>query len=176
MSAPLTIRKVLPDELEALLNLSKQTFFDAFHHLNNPDDMEAYAAKYFTRAQFALELNNPQSEFYFALLDDEIAGYIKLNYADAQTELQDHQSLEVERIYVSAVHQGKQIGRHLLYFAIQLATSKNFKSVWLGVWEHNDRAIKFYQQHGFTLFGSHDFMLGNDLQKDVLMRKMLPTF
>lgn len=170
------IRKVAPDDLKALLIFSKRTFFDAFYHLNKPEDMEAYATRFFTTAQLGQELSSPFSAFYFAQINNEIVGYIKLNYGKAQTDLQDSKTLEIERIYVSKFHQGKQVGRQLLSFAIQTAASKQLPYVWLGVWEHNKRAIKFYKQHGFELFSCHDFMLGNDLQRDVLMRKFLPCF
>lgn len=175
MGTMVIVRKVEPDDLKALLIFSKRTFFDAFYHLNKPEDMEAYAAKVFTTAQLGQELSNPLSAFYFAQIKNEIVGYIKLNCGHAQTDLQNDDALEVERIYVSQFHQGKQIGRQLLNFAIQTALDKQLQYIWLGVWEHNQRAIKFYQQQGFEMFASHDFMLGDDLQKDVLMRKTVPS-
>jgi ribosomal protein S18 acetylase RimI-like enzyme len=168
---PITISKVGPGDLNALLSFSKQTFFDAFYHLNNPEDIHAYADKNLTAAKLQEEIDNPSSAFYFALIDQGIAGYIKLNFGPAQSDLQDDTSLEIERIYVSQQHQGKQIGKQLLDFAEQTAIENQLRYIWLGVWDKNHRAIKFYQQNGFELFGSHDFMLGNDLQCDVLMRK-----
>jgi ribosomal protein S18 acetylase RimI-like enzyme len=173
MGVTVTIRKVERDELLSLLFLSKKTFFDAFYHLNTPGDMEAYAAKFFTKARMTEEFDTPGSAFYFAMINTEVTGYIKLNHHQAQTDLQDPAALEVERIYVSNFHQGKQIGQQLLNFAIQTAMARQLQYIWLGVWEHNYRAIKFYQQHGFQQFGQHNFMLGNDLQVDVLMRKEL---
>jgi len=170
-----TIRKVNPDELDTLLTFSKKVFFDAFYHLNNPADMELYAAKAFTPQQFLSELNNPNSNFYFAVIEDVIVGYIKLNTGAAQTEFQADNSLEVERIYVSADHQRKEIGTHLIDFAVAIALAKKKDFVWLGVWESNAQAIKFYRRNGFEVFAQHDFWLGNDLQKDVLMRRPLPT-
>jgi len=107
---------------------------------------------------------------FFAHLN---AGYIKINFNDAQTEYKDKNALEVERIYVSGEHHGKQIGKQLLDFAINTARSKQFAYVWLGVWEHNGKAIGFYKHHGFEPCGSHDFMLGDDKQTDLLMKKML---
>jgi ribosomal protein S18 acetylase RimI-like enzyme len=171
--AALIIRKVSADELGTLLQFSKQTFFDAFYHLNNPADMEAYADKFFNLSQIKKEFDHPQSYFYFAMLGDELAGYIKLNTGAAQSDLQDDTALEVERIYVSAAHQGKQIGKQLLDFAVQTAAEKHLQYLWLGVFEQNHRAIKFYQQNGFEQFSSHTFMLGNDLQRDVLMKRSL---
>jgi len=173
MNSSIQIKRVSLADTETLLNLSRKTFFDAFAHLNNAADMEAYASKAFTLKRYEEELSNPDSHFYFAMVDNAITGYIKLNYNSAQTELQDANALEVERIYILHEHQGKQIGKHLLDFAIQTAIDKKMAYIWLGVWEHNNKAINFYKSKGFTQFGSHPFVLGTDEQTDILMRKEL---
>ena len=135
--------------------------------------MEAFIATAFTLPSFVQQLSNPDSYFYYAVVDGDTAGYIKLNYNAAQTEFQEADALEVERIYVLQAYQGRQIGKQLIDFAIQTATEKKLSYIWLGVWEHNAGAIRFYQNKGFTIFGSHPFMLGNDQQTDLLMRKEL---
>jgi len=135
--------------------------------------MEAYASNAFTLQRLEQELNNPDSAFYFALYDKQVAGYIKLNRNTAQTEFADTDALEVERIYVLSEYQGKQIGRHLLKFAIQTAIEAKLSYIWLGVWEHNAGAIRFYEGNGFKQFSSHPFMLGNDKQTDILMKRPL---
>jgi len=173
MNNAVTIVRVSLNDANTLLELSRKTFFDAFLSTNNPADMEAYASTAFTLPKFQFELINPNSAFYFALVDNEIAGYIKLNYVDAQTELQDPDALEIERIYILEAYQGQQIGKLLIDFAIQTAIRKNLKFIWLGVWEHNTKAIGFYKSKGFKQLGSHQFMLGNDEQTDILMKKEL---
>src|SRR5579859_5465830 len=94
-----TIRLVRPSEVEELLSLSRKTFYDAFEHLNNKEDFEAYTSVAFTGQKLLGELQNPHSQFYFAIIDDENVGYMKLNSSSAQTELQDDNAVEVERIY-----------------------------------------------------------------------------
>jgi diamine N-acetyltransferase len=168
-----TIQKVKISEAGILLIYSKKTFYEFFAHLNDPANMEAYSAVAFTNDSILAQINNPGSEFYFAIYEDDIAGYIKLNFNDAQTEFHDAMALEIERIYVSGEHHGKHIGKQLLDFAVQMAISKNFDYVWLGVWEHNHKAIGFYEHYGFEVCGSHKFLLGDDLQTDLLMRKAL---
>ncbi|MBS1523027.1 MAG: GNAT family N-acetyltransferase [Bacteroidetes bacterium] len=168
-----TIHLVRPSEVEELLSLSRKTFYDAFEHLNNKDDFEAYTAVAFASQKLLSELENLHSQFYFALIDDEKVGYIKLNYASAQTELQDDNAIEVERIYVLASQQGKKIGNQLLDFAIDKAKAENKNFIWLGVWEHNMAAQRFYERNGFKAFGSHKFWVGKDEQTDILMRKEL---
>jgi ribosomal protein S18 acetylase RimI-like enzyme len=169
----LTIQKIQPSQLNELLQFSKDTFYEFFAHLNDPVHFEAYAAVAFAPEKMLSELNNPGSEFYFALIDNEIAGYLKLNVNQAQNEYKDENGLEIERIYVSGLHHGKHIGKKLLEFATDLAIQKEKDFIWLGVWEHNQNALGFYKHHGFELCGSHDFLLGEDRQTDLLMRRKL---
>lgn len=173
MALSVIIKKVTITDIDTLLNLSRQTFFDAFAHLNKAADMESYSANTFTKQRFDKELLNLDSEFYFALIDNAITGYLKLNYNTAQTELQDPASMEIERIYILSEYQGQQIGKYLINFAIDTAVNQKLSYVWLGVWEHNAKAISFYKNKGFEQFGSHPFMLGSDKQTDILMKKEL---
>lgn len=169
----ITIQKVKVSEVDALLAFSKKTFYDFFAHLNEPANMEAYSAVAFTAENMLEQLTNRDSDFYFAMLNDEVAGYLKLNFNDAQTEFKEKNALEIERIYVSGEHHGKRIGKQLLDFAINTARQKQFDYVWLGVWEHNYKAMGFYEHNGFEVFSSHEFLLGDDRQKDLLIRKKL---
>jgi len=167
----ISIKKIEPSDIDTLIYLSRKTFFDAFYHLNNPADVEAYTLAAFNYDRLLSEVANPNSSFYFALKDDEPVGYIKLNYASAQTEFKSDNAIEVERIYVLAGNQGIQIGTQLLNFAITKAVDAGLQYIWLGVWDKNQNAIRFYERHGFELVGSHAFMLGNDQQVDLLMKK-----
>ena len=169
----IAIKKVQASDLDTLINLSRKTFYDAFFHLNDPADVNAYASAAFSSERMLSEVSNPDSAFYFAVINNEAIGYIKLNYAPAQTEFKDDKAVEVERIYVLAGNQGQQIGRHLLDFAIQQAINAKLEYIWLGVWDKNNHAIRFYQRAGFEVIGSHNFMLGNDRQVDLLMKKTL---
>ncbi|WP_295667615.1 N-acetyltransferase [uncultured Mucilaginibacter sp.] len=168
-----TIQRVQLSEAEALLAFSKKTFYEFFDHLNDPANMEAYSSVAFTPKRMVAELSNPNSEFYFAIADNEVAGYLKLNFNDAQTEFQDANAMEVERIYLSGEHHGKRIGKQLMDFALDIAQSKQLEYVWLGVWENNHKAMGFYERYGFEVFSSHPFLLGDDLQTDLLMKKPL---
>src|ERR1035437_6231679 len=112
----ITIQKVKVSEVDALLAFSKKTFYDFFAHLNEPANMEAYAAVAFTAENMLEQLTNPDSDFYFAMLTNEVVGYLKLNFNDAQTEFKDKNAMEIERIYVSGEHHGKRIGKQLLDF------------------------------------------------------------
>jgi ribosomal protein S18 acetylase RimI-like enzyme len=173
MLSSITIQPVHPSEVDQLLALSRKTFYDAFEHVNNPDDFEAYTSKAFTREQLLSEIENPDSAFYFALIDNEPVGYMKLNYRNTQAEFQDPTAAEISRIYVHADHQGKKIGNQLLDFAISKAIEDQLQYVWLGVWEHNLNAQRFYERNGFVKTGSHEFVVGKDVQTDWLMKREL---
>ena len=116
------------------------------------------------------EIQDPGSRFYFAETDQGVVGYLKINTGDAQTEKDLTHGLEIERIYVLKDFQGRNIGKALYDKAIEIARAEHFEMVWLGVWEKNVNAIGFYKNMGFEEFAQHDFYLGEDKQRDVLMK------
>ena len=167
------IRKINIDDLETLRNLSIQTFKETFEEVNTEEDMQKYLDENLSIEKLKTELENPNSEFYFAENNDEILGYLKLNFKDAQTEKLEENHFEIERIYVLKAFLGQKIGQILFDKAIEIGREKNLEYVWLGVWEENHRAIKFYEKNGFEIFGKHDFVLGKDVQTDLLMKLKL---
>lgn len=132
--------------------------------------MEAYIQKSFSSEQVEKELTNPDSRFFFAMKEDKEIGYLKLNKEQAQTDKKFSSALEIERIYVQSSHQGLKIGQQLFDFAMDIANQENYKVVWLGVWDQNEKAIRFYTKNGFKICGSHEFLLGTDKQTDILMK------
>ena len=164
------IRKINIDDLEALRNLSIQTFMETFEEVNTEEDMQKYLDENLSIEKLKTELENVNSEFYFAENNGEILGYLKLNFKDAQTEKVEENHFEIERIYVLKAFLGQKIGQILFDKAIEIGREKNLEYVWLGVWEENHRAIKFYGKNGFEIFGKHDFVLGEDVQTDLLMK------
>ena len=161
------------EDLDLLREIGLRAFKEAFESLNNPADFAAYIAKAFDFGKLRQELENPASAFFFAKNRGEVVGYLKVNYPGAQTDPQGDNCLEIERIYTFKAHFGQGVGEFLLKKAFDIAQAKNHDFVWLGVWNQNERAIRFYEKHGFVRFGQHDFWLGNDLQTDLLMRVLL---
>ena len=100
-------------------------------------------------------------------------GYMKINFGASQSDLQDFEALELERIYVDSNQLGKGIGQLLLDKAIEIARKAGLIYIWLGVWEHNLKARRFYTKNGFVQFDQHIFTLGNDDQTDLLLKKIL---
>ena len=172
MSTP-TLSKVTPNDIFALQKISKQTFYETFSAFNSEKNMKEYLDNELTIEKLTAEINNPNSEFYFANLDNDVIGYLKINFGTSQTELQDNQAVEIERIYVSKEFHGKNIGQLLYDKAVAIAKEKNANYVWLGVWEENLRAISFYKKNGFVEFDKHIFKLGDDEQTDLMMKLVL---
>ncbi len=166
--------KVLVSENKTLLEIGRQTFYDAFGPpANTEKNINKYLNKKFTLDQITKEFNNKNSFFYFAKYKNSIVGYLKLNILDAQTEDVEGNTLEIERIYVLKEFQGKKIGHQLIQETIKIAKNKNVDFIWLGVWQKNPKAIQFYQKNGFTPFDKHQFKLGTDIQTDILMKRKL---
>ena len=164
------IKKVTLADIVQLQEIGRQTFAETFSSTNTEENMKAYLEDGFSNAKLSAELDNPNSEFYFATINNTVIGYLKINFGLAQTELKDDKALEIERIYVLQEFHGKKVGQLLYDQAIHLAKEKKADYVWLGVWEKNHRAIQFYTKNGFVEFDQHIFVLGDDEQTDIMMK------
>lgn len=167
------IRKLNITDLDNLQKISVTTFKETFEEVNTEEDMQKYLAENLSLERLKSELENPNSEFYFAENENEILGYLKLNFGDTQTENQGNEALEIERIYVLKEFFSLKVGQFLFEKSVEIAKEKSMKFIWLGVWEENKRAIRFYEKNGFEIFGKHDFVLGTDVQTDLLMKLFL---
>ena len=167
------IKKVTLNDIDQLQKIGRQTFYETFSVVNTEENLKKYLDEGFSIEILTAELNNKNSEFYFAKLDNNVIGYLKLNFGQSQTELQDDKALEIERIYVLKEFHGKNVGQLLYDKAIQIAREKSADYMWLGVWEENPRAINFYKKNGFVEFDKHVFKLGNDKQTDIMMKLQL---
>lgn len=167
---PYLIRKANFDDLTSLLEMARISFVQAFTEGNKLENVNAYLEEAFTEEQFIEELENPASVFFLLEVDGVLAGYAKVNFVPAQTDLHDNSSLEVARLYLLENYVGSGYGKILLTHAINFAKLNKKKYLWLGVWEKNTRAIKFYEKNGLNVFSSHPFPFGDELQTDFLMR------
>ena len=167
------IRRVTLTEIRELQQIGKQTFSETFSSGNTEENMAKYLEEGFSSEKLTAELNDKNSEFYFALLENNVIGYLKLNLGQSQTELKDDKAIEIERIYVLKGFHGQNVGQILYEKALQIAHQKNADYVWLGVWEENPRAINFYKKNGFVEFDKHIFKLGVDEQTDIMMKLQL---
>ena len=170
----LTFSRVNTLMVNVLEEISKSTFIETFAHHNTIEDIELYVNESLSNKQLNNEVSISSNEFYILLLHDIIIGYFKINTCSVQLLNNGKTAnFEIERLYISATHQGKGFGSACIQFCEERALSLNETALWLGVWERNYNAIRFYQRHNYTLQGEKHFILGNDQQTDFIMSKEL---
>jgi ribosomal protein S18 acetylase RimI-like enzyme len=167
------IKQCTTSDAQQLQDISILTYKETFDEHNSEENMNAYLEAAYNLPKLEKELANPNSYFYFALVDGDVAGYLKLNTDAAQTEPMDEQSLELERIYILKRYQKNGVGKVLMDKAFEMAEELGKEKIWLGVWEHNDNARAFYEKKGFVETGSHSFFMGDDEQTDLILTKTL---
>jgi diamine N-acetyltransferase len=167
------IKRCTLEDLRLLQEISRETFDETFKHQNSPENMAVYLERAFNLVQLEKELFNPSSQFFFVSFDHEVAGYLKLNTNDAQSEEMGEEALEIERIYIRSNFQKHGLGKYLFNAAVEMAMEQSKKKIWLGVWEKNENAIAFYKRMGFVQTGEHSFYMGDEEQTDLIMVKSL---
>ena len=166
--------RVRPEGLGILRELQVQTYQETFRAFIKQADLEHYFAHGLAHEGLEQELANPESEHYFVLdKEQKIAGFLKCNWGQAQTEQELEASFEIQRIYVLASHQGFGLGKEMFEFALEEAQKRGFSWAWLGVWERNFKAQNFYFKYGFERFSQHEYITGDTVDIDWLLRKKL---
>jgi len=171
----LHIRKATLEDIETLIKVGSQAFVETFAEHNTEADMQAYLSTKFTQEQLNGEFNEPNATFFIAEYDSQAAGYAKLRTVEEPAQLVGKKHLELERLYVLKAFHNKKIGKELMETCITLAKQNDFEVLWLGVWEHNLKALEFYHKWGFERFDEHIFQLGEDKQTDYLMKLELKS-
>lgn len=168
-----TIKKVEIDDVEDLQKISRLTFKETFGADNSAENMTEFLDEAYDKAKLLKEIENSNSQFFFLLVNDKVAGYLKVNEADAQSENVAENALEVERIYLAQEYQHRGLGLVLIKLAEKIAREDGKDNMWLGVWENNFNAQKFYQKDGFERVSQHTFVVGDDPQTDFILVKRL---
>mmetsp|Transcript_25042 Transcript_25042/g.42327 ORF Transcript_25042/g.42327 Transcript_25042/m.42327 type:complete len:181 (+) Transcript_25042:65-607(+) len=175
----MNITRVLATDAKALSELATHCFVSAFAAQNSAANMDHYVKKSLSVDATTLELHDPSSTFLWATRSSEDAavgsvtplGYVKIRRGEkAPPCVTAARSVELQRLYVVPELVGGGLGHRLLRAAMETTHKEGFQTMWLGVWEHNKLASKFYERHGFVAVGSHDFLLGDDLQRDIIMQ------
>ena len=167
------IRKVEKADVEVLAKIAKQTFRETFAHGNTEEQLQECFEEAYNLRVLSTELEDPDSETYFIMHEEEIAGFLKVNWGNAQTERELENAFEIQRLYVLQTYQGFGLGKQLFEFALEHAEKNGFSWAWLGVWEHNTKAQAFYNRYGFEKFSQHRFMVGQKVDTDWLLKKRL---
>lgn len=169
----LMIRKATTKDALLIADISHQTFFETFAPHNKKEDMDKFLSEQFTKGKLMLEVGKIENTFLLACHNQDVAGYVKLRESRPPGSLGHSKAMEIARLYARNNMIGKGVGKALMQASINVAGEKNKETLWLGVWEKNQRAIDFYIKWGFEKFDETNFLLGNDLQTDWLMKKIL---
>ena len=165
------IRVAEKKDADLIAGLSRKTFYETFAAVNSQEDMDKFMNEQFTHEALIKEVEEGKDVFLLAFEDDTAVGYARMREGGKQKEFENKPSIEIARIYAVNAAIGTGVGSALMQKCLAIAAEMKRQVIWLGVWEKNQRAIGFYQKWGFKKFGEHDFLLGNDLQTDWLMKK-----
>ena len=167
------IKKCSLDDILDLQKIYRQTFFETFSEQNSEENMRIFLDKAYSEEKLKSEIEDKESETFLAVENQKTLGVLKINTGNAETESGLENSLEIQRIYILKESKGLGIGTVFMNLAEKKARELGVSFIWLGVWEKNFPAQKFYTDKGFRRFSEHAFVLGDDVQTDFLMRKEL---
>jgi len=175
MTASHHITPITIEQLDLLVQLERQTFTETFADTYTPEDLAAFLHDKKSNTVLAAEIAQPAARFYIIWQNDQPAGFLKLNIEKQPDNGGPLPApvLEIEKIYVLQQYQGFGLGKRLIEHSLNIAATLSVNTIWLGVWEHNHKAIRFYQQQGFEKFGEHIFQIGRQADTDWLMKKHL---
>lgn len=173
MSAIIKIKPVTHLDLQALSDICRKTFEESYAAFNTAENMRYYLENHFSLSKLEEEQNTKGSFFYLLYHADHISGYLKLNLGRNHLGIADKEQMEIERIYVLKNDQRKAFGQSLYLHTLKVATHHHIKTIWLGVWEFNHKAMAFYTKNGFKTIGTHIFKFGDEDQTDFIMELKL---
>jgi len=167
------VRPATTADAPRLRDLNEVTFMDTYAAFNTPENLQIHVDSSFNLAQIEYELRQANLLYFVAESDGQLIAFAKLVPNHAAVGLDNQKVVEIERFYVLPAFHGQQVAQRLMALCCDWASKEAFDTIWLGVWEYNPRAFRFYQKLGFQHFGKHIFMLGLDAQNDLLMKKEL---
>ena len=170
---PINVRHASPSDAELIADLSRQTFYETYASYNTKEDMDKFMNEQFTRQALMKEVETPGNIFLLAYSDNEVKGYVRMREGKTPSELDNLNIIEIARIYACTNAIGKGIGSILMQKCIEVAKENEKQIIWLSVWPKNQRAVDFYIKWGFEKFAEQIFILGNDVQRDWLMKKVV---
>jgi ribosomal protein S18 acetylase RimI-like enzyme len=167
------VRAARPEDASMLAQLGAATFSETYFADNTQANMRQHLQANFHPDVQARELADPSTWVLVAEAGDEAAGYAKLQLGEPPACVHGPSPIEVARIYVTVGYHGRGIGAALMNACIERGRALGARTIWLGVWENNHRAQAFYRRFGFVECGDHEFTLGSDRQRDIVMVRQL---
>ena len=167
----LAIRKAIESDYSLVAAFGARTFEESYADSNSPSDLAEYLTFNFNETHIRAQLIDQASLFLLAYLDDTLVGYSMLFAGDSPVELSATKPIELVRIYIDRNHAGMGYGSRLMEACLERVDEAGYDVIWLGVWEKNERAIDFYKKWGFKKIGLKEFVLGNEVQRDLIMMR-----
>jgi diamine N-acetyltransferase len=167
----LSVRYATGADRYLLAEAGRRLFEAAFAQDNRAEDMQAYLEQAFSPEIQASELADPAAVTFVAVIEGNFAGYARLKEGRPGVEIGGMRPVELVRIYAEREYMGHGIGSALMQFSLEECARRGWDTIWLGVWERNPRAIRFYEKWGFLVAGQQIFKLGKDLQTDLVMQR-----
>jgi ribosomal protein S18 acetylase RimI-like enzyme len=169
------IRAGAATDATALAELAARTFRETFTADNRQEDIALHIAHAYGTSQQRSELVDPNIATLLVEVDGQMAGYAQLRSGLAPTCVTGEAPVELWRFYIAQAWHGRGIAQALMRRVESEAYRRGRCTLWLGVWERNERAKAFYRRNGFTDVGSHVFIVGTDAQTDRILVRPLPT-
>ena len=161
------------ENADTIAELAITTFYETYAAYNTKADMALYTSQHYSNAKIADEMKQPDVRYFLACYNDTPCGFAKMRNTGHPELLLNTRNIEIERIYVLQRFQKLNIGRTLIGHCLEAAKQSDFEVIWLGVWQQNSKAIAFYEKNGLEKFGTHSFLLGEELQTDWLIKRKL---
>ena len=166
------IRIANAEDAELVAEISRETFCETFGPFNTQSDMDKFLSQQFAKEKLIDQVIQKGNIFLLAFINKELAGYLFLKEATHE-KLSTNHTIEICRLYSRTAFIGKGVGKALMLAAITQAKQLHKEILWLGVWKYNQRAARFYTAFGFEKFAEQDFLLGDDVQRDWVMKLVL---
>ena len=160
-SEKITIRTAGREDAAVISVLAAVTFYEAYFEQDEASSLSSYIIESFDKTLIEEDLANPDSKYFLLYLDEKAVGYAKLLRNSTAECIASQNAVELKRIYTLERVWGRGLGAKLLDHCLAAARSENFELLWLGVWEENLRALRFYEKHGFKKLGTIIFPYGD---------------
>ena len=166
------IRRARPEDAAPLAELAAKIFFDTFAASTPPDDMAAFLASAYSEERQGREIGDP-SIITLVADDGGLIAYAQVQRGEVPPCVSGPDPVELMRFYVEKTHHGRGVAHRLMAEVESVARGLNAQTIWLGVWERNDRALAFYRKYGFREVGSKPFAVGRDVQTDLILERRI---
>jgi len=166
-ASALCIRRATIDDAAALSAFAARVFIETFGDENNPDDLTEHVESTYNIDRQSAELRDEDTATWLIEREDAtLIAYLQMCRKRVPPCVTGRNPVEIYRFYVDHSAHGTGLAHTLMSTAFAQARAWDGDVVWLGVWEHNPRAMKFYRKFGFADVGSVDFYVGPDRQTD----------